>query len=140
MLAPRSLVCLAAAAILSSLAPGFAAAAETKTVHKLAGLEIEATADIKGLTLDLGAEALAPGLDVVTLKLESATPAPPPKLALRFAIPSHDVAGQWTPGRHFDKGIKPDWARSRLEASMFARNAPVVALFGADNHNVLTFA
>ena len=30
-------------------------------------------------------------------------------------------------GRHLNKTIRPDWAGSRLQASMFAREAPVSA-------------
>jgi alpha-galactosidase len=110
------------------------------TRHKLAGLDVDVVGDLRGFTVKLGAQSLEPNLDVVTVTLESPTRQRPPAFALKWAVPSHDVAGQWTPSRILDKGIKPDWARSRLEVSMFAKNAPVVALFGADNGNVQTFA
>ena len=50
------------------------------------------------------------------------------------------MAGHWTTGRHLNKTLRPDWAGGRLQASMFAREAPVSSLFGSDDRNVLTFA
>jgi alpha-galactosidase len=109
-------------------------------VHKLAGLDLVVTGDLQGFTVGLDSVRLVPGLDVVTVKLSSPRAEVPPPFSVKWAIPSHDVTGTWTPGRHFDKGLRPDWARSRLEPSMFARGAPVTCLFGSDDHNVTTFA
>jgi alpha-galactosidase len=117
-----------------------AQAAVTKSVHKVGDLDLEVTGDLQGFALSVASDRLEQGLAVVTLKLSSPRPASPPALTVRWGVPSHGVAGQWTPQRHLDKGIKPDWARSRLEPSMFAKGAPVVTLFGGDNRNVLTFA
>ena len=132
----------AAGAALMGPAPRAGAAdagAPAPVRHKVAGLDLDVIGDLKTWKLALTARALEPGLDVVTVRIDSPTAERPPAFTIKWAVPSHDVAGQWTPGRHLDKGIKPDWSRGRLEPSMFARNAPVVALFGADNHNVLTF-
>ncbi|MGH8189283.1 MAG: glycoside hydrolase family 36 protein, partial [Steroidobacteraceae bacterium] len=46
----------------------------------------------------------------------------------------------WMTGRGQTKTIRPDWSGGRLQASMFAREAPVSCLFSSDNRNVLTFA
>src|SRR6185369_10511649 len=43
-------------------------------------------------------------------------------------------------GRHLTKTLRPDWSGGRLQASMFAREAPVSCLYGGDDRNVLTFA
>jgi alpha-galactosidase len=133
-----------AACFVLGLPPAAGAADDVKvpkpSLRTPSGLDLDVVGDAKGFTLELTAEALAAGLDVVTLRLTRAVAETPPPLTLKWSIPSHDVAGQWTPTRHFDKGVKPDWARSRLEPSSFARSAPVICLFGHDNRNVLTFA
>src|SRR5262249_14053378 len=43
-------------------------------------------------------------------------------------------------GRHLNKTLRPDWSSGRVQASMFAREAPVSCLFARDDANVLTFA
>jgi alpha-galactosidase len=137
----RSLSCRLLPLLAVALAPGALVAAEPpKRVSKVAGLDVEVIGDLKGFAVALSEEKLEEGLHVVTVDLTSPDERTPPAFTLKWAVPSHDVAGQWTPSRHFDKGIKPDWARSRLEPTMFARSAPVVCLFGGDNRNVLTYA
>jgi alpha-galactosidase len=122
------------------LLAGSARAAVTRSVHKVGDVDLEVSGELQGFSLVVSADRLEDGLHVVTMKLTSGKAQPPPSFTVRWGVPSHGVAGQWTPGRHLDKGIKPDWARSRLEPSMFAKGAPVVALFGGDNRNVLAFA
>jgi alpha-galactosidase len=128
------------AALVLALVPGPLAAQEPKTVHKAAGLDFEVLGDLQGFTLGLRVDSVAAGLDVLSLKLTSPAPQPPPRFTLKWAVPSHDVTGQWTTGRHLTKTIRPDWAGSRLTTSMFAREAPVSCLFASDNRNVFTFA
>jgi alpha-galactosidase len=113
---------------------------EPKTIHRAAGFDIEVIGDLKGFALDTRVERLAEGLEVLALKLTSPQPQAPPKLTLKWSVPSHDVVGHWMTGRHLNKTIRPDWAGSRLQPSMFAREAPISALFRSDNRNVLTFA
>jgi alpha-galactosidase len=113
---------------------------ESKHAHKVAGLEVEVLGDLKGFSIDLTSAELEPGLSIVDVKLTSAKPQVPPTFTLEWAIPSHDVAGHWTTGRNLEKYVRPDWSSSRLQPSMFARNAPVNTLFGSANENVLTFA
>ncbi len=108
--------------------------------QRVAGLDIDVIGELRGFKVTLTARALERGLDVIDVRLSGPRAERPPAFTLKWAMPSHDVAGQWTPARLMDKGIKPDWGRSRLEATMFAKSAPVVTLFGADNGNVLTFA
>jgi alpha-galactosidase len=129
---------LAGIALLAVAAP--ARADDPVSHHAVAGLDLTVTGDLKGFTLAVSADQLAPALDVVTLALKSPTAQPPPRFSVKWAVPSHNVEGAWTPTAHFSKGTHPDWARSRLEPSMFARSAPVTALFGNDDANVLTFA
>src|SRR3954454_22934203 len=106
----------ACVALLLALPAGAAVAQPARpVVHKLAGLDLEVAGDLKGVTVGLDSVRLAPGLDLVTVKLSSPRAEAPPPFSVKWAIPSHDVTGTWTPGRHFDKGLRPDWARSRLE-------------------------
>ena len=116
------------------------AAQEPRRVHEAAGFRIEVIGDLKGFALDLRTTPIAEGLDVVTLRLRKPAPEPPPRFTLKWSVPSHDVVGQWATGRHLNKTIRPDWSGGRLQASMFAREAPVSCLFGSADQNVLTFA
>jgi alpha-galactosidase len=136
----RLALCCRIAVMALAVSPFALAAPEPRNVRQVAGLEMEVVGDLKGFSLALETAKLEDGLDLVTVRLQSPQVMTPPAFSLKWAIPSHDVAGQWTPGRHFDKGLRPDWARSRLEPSMFARGAPVVSLFGNDDRNVSTFA
>jgi len=116
------------------------AAQEPTTVHRAGGFDISVSGDLKGFALGFDVRPLEQGLDVVVLKLTAPTAAPPPRFTLKWSLPSQDIAGQWATGRHLNKTLRPDWAGTRLQASMFAREAPVSCLYGSDDHNVLTFA
>ncbi|HET6899872.1 MAG TPA: hypothetical protein VFK70_16060, partial [Vicinamibacteria bacterium] len=116
------------------------AAQEPSAVHRAGGFEIAVIGDLKGFALAFDVRTIESGLDVVALKLTSPTPAPPPRFTLKWSLPSQDVAGQWATGRHLTKTLRPDWSGGRLQASMFAREAPVSCLYGSDDGNVLTFA
>jgi len=109
-------------------------------VLRQSGLDYHVLGDLKGFALELRGREIEKGLEILTLALKSGQPAPPPRFTLRWAVPSHDVIGQWTTSRHLNKTIRPDWAGSRLQASMFAREAPLSCLFGGDDRNVLSFA
>ena len=113
---------------------------EPRTVHRAAGFDIEAIGDLKGFALGFDAATITEGLEVVALKLTSPVPQPPPRLTLKWSLPSQDVAGQWTTGRQLSKTLRPDWSGQRLQASMLAREAPVSTLFTSDDRNLLTFA
>jgi alpha-galactosidase len=126
--------------VLLSLVLAVAPAPAGKRVQKVAGLDVEVIGDLKGFTLELASNELEPGLHLVDVKLTTAKPAVPPSFTLEWAVPSHGVAGHWMTGRNLDKFVKPDWSSTRLQPSMFARNAPVSTLFGNANDNVLTFA
>lgn len=106
---------------------------------EIAGIPVVVEGELGSFTLDIETKRLAPGLEVATLRLTSSSPAVPPALALSWSIPAHDVAGQWNTAARFNKGLDPDWGPSRVR-SMLARNAPVMALFGSDDGNRMTFA
>jgi alpha-galactosidase len=133
-------LCGAAVLLAAFLPASDVAAQDPATVRRLDGLDIAVVGDLQGFTLDLDARTIEKGLVLVSLRLRSPAPQPPPRFGLKWSLPSHDVVGQWTTGRHLDKTIRPDWSGARLQPSMFAREAPVSCLFGSDNRNVLTFA
>jgi len=127
-----------AAIVMGSAVSG--AAQEPTVVHHAGGFEIAVIGDLKGFALGFDVRTIEPGLDVVALKLTAPALAPPPRFTLKWSLPSQDVAGQWATGRHLTKTLRPDWSGGRLQASMFAREAPVSCLYGSDDGNVLTFA
>ena len=116
------------------------AAPRPQQTVKAAGFDIEVFGDLKGFSLTSDTKKLADGVEALALTLRSPSPATPPRFSLKWSIPSHDVAGHWMTGRHQTKTIRPDWAGSRMQASMLAREAPVSCLFSSDSRNVLTFA
>jgi len=126
--------------LIAAFAPDLAMAQPAAALQRAAGVDFQVLGDLKGFALALGARRLADGLDVVYLKLTSPERRTPPRFTLKWSLPSHDVIGQWTTSRHLNKTIRPDWSDGRLQASMFAREAPVSCLFSSDNRNVLTFA
>ena len=118
----------------------FATAQEPRTTHHAAGYDIDVIGDPKGFAVDWTTRKVEDGVEVATLKLSRADAAVPPRLTVKWSVPSHDVAAHWMTGRDLAKYIRPDWAGSRLQPSMFARQAPVSALVSSANRNVLTFA
>ena len=135
------------AALVAFAVPATLAAQETfaplkgpRVVQRAAGFEIEVIGDLKGFAVDWKVAKLEEGLEVATLKLTRAEAEVPPRLTLKWSVPGHDIAGHWMSGRDLNKSVRPDFAGSRLQSSMFARQAPVSCLFSSENRNVLTFA
>src|SRR5207245_5905593 len=131
---------VAAALVAAALLASRATAQERPAVYQAAGYDIAAEGDLQGFALELKPTRITEGLEIVSIRLTSPTPQPPPRFTLQWSLPSHDVVGQWTTGRQMNKTIRPDWSGGRLQASMFAREAPVSCLFGSNDDNVLTFA
>ena len=111
----------------------------TRTVT-VAGFEVGITSDLAGFDLKTSVVKIADGVERLDLTLRSPEPAQPPRVALKWRIASHDVAGHWMTSRVLNKAIRPDWTSGRLQPTMFAKEAPVSALFSSANRNVLTFA
>jgi hypothetical protein len=106
---------------------------------EVAGYEVVVESDPGLFELTADTRVIEPGLEIATLTLESAAAATPPPLVLRWSLPAHDVQGIWTTGSWSHKTVGPDWSMSGV-SSMFARNAPVLSLFGSDDGNRLTVA
>ena len=111
--------------------------ARTVTV---AGFEVGITTDLGGFELKTDVVKIGDGVERLDLTLTSPRPTQPPRVALKWRIASHDVAGHWMTSRVLNKAIRPDWTSGRLQPTMFAKEAPVSALFSSTNRNVLTFA
>ena len=105
-----------------------------------AGFEIGITVDLQGFDLKTDVVRVGDGVERLDLTLASPRSARPPRIALKWRIPSHDVAGHWMTSRVLNKAIRPDWTSGRLQPTMFAKEAPVSTLFSSTNRNVLTFA
>jgi alpha-galactosidase len=110
-----------------------------QSAFTLAGIPVTVEGDLGPFELSVTARTLADGVEVATLRLEAAAAERPPAISLRWSIPTHDIYGQWNTGARFSKAVGPSWGPSRV-SSMLARHAPVMALFGADDGNRLTFA
>jgi alpha-galactosidase len=98
-----------------------------------ASIEIEG--DPGSFVTSLVSERIVEGLDIVTFRIESPIAAAPPKIALKWKVPSADIAGFWMPRISLDKATY--WANLNSRA---ARYAPVVSLFNNSDANRITYA
>ncbi|WP_246120383.1 glycoside hydrolase family 36 protein [Cohnella terricola] len=86
----------------------------------------------------LSAESPEEGIDLVRVRIVADSPETPPALKLSWEHPIVDVQGVWHPNAYRERGLSPDWAGGYTSRS--TRSAPVVCLFGGDNHSRMTFA
>ncbi|MHC1547879.1 glycoside hydrolase family 36 protein [Phyllobacterium sp. K27] len=114
------------------------AAAAQRTIS-VQGIPLSIVGDLNGFDLDIQVRTYRPGLDGVVLTLSRSTPAPPPKLALRWSTPSIDMAGMWTPDAGLGHTILPDFVNVRLRSTLTA-HAPVLTLYGRGEQNRMTVA
>lgn len=122
----------------SAIHPATARAQEIQA-FQLADVELLVEADLGSFSLGVATRQLEPGLEVAVLTLENDESETPPPLSLSWTLPAHDMQGIWTTGSWSHKTIGPDWSMSGV-SSMFARNAPVLSLFGSDDGNRVTIA
>lgn len=117
------------------------ARAETTSVAQfdVLGYSVEVhSGDLGDFRIATETRIVADGTAIATLRLQSDKPGRPPKLSLKWAFPSHDIAGIWSPADSA-RSLGPDWYPTSVE-SMFARHAPVFQLFGWADQNRVTFA
>jgi alpha-galactosidase len=96
--------------LISALAaPAAPAALASQTTFDAAGYTIEVLGDRGAFDLTTDVTDLEPGLTVVTLTLSADQPSVPQPLTLKWALPSHDVAGFWTTRSLFYKIVNADW-------------------------------
>lgn len=107
--------------------------------YTLAGYSIGIEEDLGEFSLDWETEKHEEGLEIATIKLRSDKPGVPPKITLRWNLPSSNIAGQWSTSGFLNKNIRADWAPSKVK-SMLAREAPIICLFGHDDTNRLNFS
>ena len=133
--------CFLAAPTVAQVGPpaAAAAAAEARRSVTVAGVELTVAGALEGFALEMHAEPIAPGVARAVLTLTRATPAPPPRLTIRWSQPSVDMAGMWTPDASLGRTIVPDFASTRLCSTLTAA-APVLALYGRGERNRLTVA
>ncbi len=107
--------------------------------YNINGFDIEVLGDLNGFLLDWKTNRIEDGLEIATITLNHVQGATPPKLSLKWAVPSNNIAGYWSSSAYLDKTITPDWGPAKVK-SMLSRHAPVISLFGHDDVNRQTFA
>ncbi len=106
---------------------------------RVAGFEIRVEGDFNGFDFNWKVQKIEENLEILIITLTSKSPTEPSPFSLKWSHPSHNVAGFWSTGAGFSKTVRADWSPSSVE-SMFARHAPVIALFGHDDQNCLNVA
>ncbi len=106
---------------------------------ELADLEFVVEGEPGAFRLNVHTRTIEPGIEIAVLTLVSEELATPSALTLLWSLPAHDMQGIWTTASWGNKTIGPDWSMSGV-SSMFARNAPVLSLFGSDDGNRITIA
>ncbi len=124
---------------LTLLAPNPRSLAAESLPVAVGGLVLDVLSEPGAFELSTVTRSVSESLDELVLTLTAPKPTTPQPVSIRWSIPSHDIAGHWSTRALLDKSIHPDWSPSRV-TSMFARDAPVMALFGHDDSNRLTFA
>lgn len=105
-----------------------------------AGIRLELTGDHAPFAATLAARETAPGIWEAELVLAAAAPAPAPTvLALRWAVPAHDLHCVWRPDRQGSVPVLPDWSNDGVNARSTV-NAPVMCLHAISGANRLTAA
>ncbi len=103
------------------------------------GYQIELVGKMKNFKTNFNVKKVEKNLEILTITLSSEKPATPPRISLKWSVPSYNIAGFWSVSSWMGKIVNADWYPSRVN-SMFAKNAPVFSLFGYDNSNRLSVA
>lgn len=105
------------------------------------GLKPELTVDKQedGFTCQLTAKSEEPGVYIYKLDLRNETKSEPGTLTLKWKVPSINIKGVWKSGALHDKRQQYDWEIDHID-SRISVNSPLVAVFGHDDDNVITFA
>jgi alpha-galactosidase len=103
------------------------------------GYDVKILGNLKSFILTTQVEDIEDDLAIITIKLTSNTPEPPPKFSLKWSTPSNGIHGYWSSASGFNRTIRADWGPSAI-SSKLAKNAPVMMLLGIDDSNKLTYA
>lgn len=79
-----------------------------------------------------------PGLEHIRIAMETAAPAPPPRLLLEWRVPLTEMHFCWHPAGGFNRKIPADWTAA-LHSDL-ATSAPVLLLGSQSGENRLLFA
>lgn len=86
----------------------------------------------------LNSRPVQPGIEEISIKLESDSPISPSEIEVVWQIPGIDIQGTWYPSSYRSKRLRVDWEQGIV--SKTAYSAPVISLFNTRSHNRLTFA
>ncbi|GGG28815.1 hypothetical protein GCM10011344_32030 [Dokdonia pacifica] len=78
-------------------------------------------------------------IDIYTINFSAYKAFVPVPVTIRWKIPAINVKGVWKPTSDFSKRIMDDWELDHME-SRISVDAPIIALYGHDDSNVLTYA
>jgi alpha-galactosidase len=106
---------------------------------EIAGVPVTIEGELGEFSLAVESRTIDPGIEVARLVLQADAAGTPPPIVLHWVLPAHDTQGIWTTASWGVKTIGPDWSMSGV-SSTFARNAPVLSLFGSDDGNRITVA
>ncbi|MGG1514560.1 glycoside hydrolase family 36 protein [Paenibacillus oryzisoli] len=88
--------------------------------------------------LELSAEQLGAGVDLIRIRFKAEEAVVPPLLTLSFTHPSCDIHASWHPSMDRNKSFHPDWMKALR--SNAATSAPVYSLYNVSSFNRFTFA
>ncbi len=89
--------------------------------------------------IDIDGRERQEGVTVYDINITFDKPSEPGPLVLKWRFPAKNIKGVWKTGALYDKRLHADW---ELEPSIsrVSIDAPVIAIFGHDDTNCLTFA
>ncbi|MEO1262767.1 MAG: glycoside hydrolase family 36 protein [Bacteroidota bacterium] len=79
------------------------------------------------------------GVFIYKVSLNSPIPVEPKPIKIRWKLPSINAKGVWKPGALHNKRQQYDWELEHLH-SRISVDAPVISVFGHNDHNLITFA
>ncbi len=79
------------------------------------------------------------GVSIYTINFSSDSDFVPHPITLQWKIPVINIKGVWKPTTDFAKRIMDDWELDHME-SRISVDSPVIALFGHNDDNIMTFA
>ena len=110
----------------------------TEPTHIIGTYTFQLTGELGTFAPSFSSQPVKDGVEVLTLRLTSPTPATPKRLRLEWRHPVADIHALWSPAANRNRSLPPDWAGGfRSQATS---QAPVICLHSRDGRNRLTFA
>jgi len=101
---------------------------------------IRLTGNTESFIVKMETVSMEPGIELITIKLNSKLITYPPTLKIQFEHPASDVQGIWHPSITTDKMGMYGWHREKDLYSSGTFHAPVLSLYNIAGENQVTFA